>query len=116
MKTIYKFYVDCGCSGSLSGVFTAESYDMEMLISSGYEVCFGEVLGKHSDISGCIEETEITTVSSDPKDVEVFERLDLHTGHNPFDRIYEDEYLDYLKDTWGDSSILSEYLAKTNLF
>lgn len=81
MKGIYRFYWDCGRSGELNGVFVADSVDVEKAI--GREIYFGEVLGKHSEISGKIEANEIALVSDDPGDVQTFERLGLETGHNP---------------------------------
>lgn len=91
MKGIYKFYCDCGSMGSLSGVFVADSEDIQNLIGSSVD--FGEVLGRHSDISGEIEKDEIIFVTDDANIVELFEKFDLETGYNPFDYLveYEDD-------------------------
>jgi hypothetical protein len=86
-KAIYKFYQDHGCMGSLEGIFVADPEEVKRLINSQKEIYFGEVLGKHSEISGVITEGEITTVSDDPKVVKLFEDHDLSSGYCPFDYI-----------------------------
>jgi hypothetical protein len=91
MKAIYKMHCDCGRMGALTGIFTAEKSDMAELIASEKEVYFGEVLGKHSQIRGPIEEDEITLVSDDPSVVELFESLKMDTGYNPFDYITDED-------------------------
>jgi len=90
MKAIYKMYFDCGRMGSLDGIFTAEKDAMQKLIESGNEVYFGEVLGKHSDISGPIENSDITMISDDSEHVLLFEKLNMKCGYNPFDYIEEE--------------------------
>lgn len=79
---IYRFYWDCGRNGHLSGIFLATADEVEDLI--GREVHFGEVLGKHSDVYGTIEDGEITLVTTDPAAVAVFRKFDLSEGYNPF--------------------------------
>lgn len=91
MKAVYKFHFDCGRMGDLHGVFIEEKEKVESLIASGKEVYFGEVLGKHSDISGPIENSDVTMLTDKPEEVELVERLCLTTGYNPFDYIDEDE-------------------------
>ncbi len=85
MKGVYKFYVDCGRMGDLSGVFVADSSDIEKVISKEKEVYFCEVLGKHSEIGVTLSERNITLVSSDPSVVDVVCEHDLSNGVNPFD-------------------------------
>lgn len=66
MKTLYKFNFDCYRSGNLHGLFIEDSEKVRELIDSGKSVYFGEVLGKHSEICGPIDENEIEFVSNDP--------------------------------------------------
>lgn len=89
MKGIYSFYWDCGRVGSVSGLFVAESADIAKAI--GKQVYLGEVLGKHSEIYGSLDEPDVTLKSDAPADVEFFERLDLVTGYNPLEYINDDE-------------------------
>lgn len=77
--------------GSLAGIFVSEKQSMEKLIASGKDVHFGEVLGKHSEISGPIEADDIQLVSDDPAVVEMFEANKMETGYNPFDYFDEED-------------------------
>lgn len=91
-RAIYEFYWDCGRMGNLEGLFTADSDDVEKLI--GKEVYFGEVLGKHSDIDGTIEESDFTIKSDDQEFVAQFEEImgtGTISGYNPFDYYDEEE-------------------------
>lgn len=63
MRKLYKFYWDCGRMGFLDGLFVAEAEAVEPLI--GTEIYFGEVLGKHSEISGSLDASDIKVVSED---------------------------------------------------
>ncbi len=62
-KGLYSFYWDCGRSGFLDGLFIAEQSVMNDSI--GEEVYFGEVLGKHSEVYGTLDKTDIKLVSDD---------------------------------------------------
>ena len=83
---------DCGRMGMLEGLFVAEESDMNALI--GKEIYFGEVLGKHSDIFGPLEERDINVKSDDPyfieKLIEVIGGNSI-SGFNPFDYYEEGE-------------------------
>jgi len=85
MKGIYRLSVNCGRQGDLHGIFVEHSEDVQALVESGIEVYFGEVLGKHSEIYGSIEATEIALVSTDENAIKVIEELGLENGYNPFD-------------------------------
>lgn len=83
-KAIYRFYADCGRKGSLEGVFIATKQQVRKLISSEIQVYFGEVLGKHSEISGAIKKKDIVFLTDDSHAVEVVEKYNLTNGFNPF--------------------------------
>lgn len=70
--------------GDLDGVFVAEKKLVETLVTKEIEVYFGEVLGKHSEIFGCVEENEIELMTEDQIFIDLFEKLNLSTGYNPF--------------------------------
>jgi hypothetical protein len=89
MKAIYKFYWDCGRQGYLSGIFVADKNEVENAI--GQRLYFGEVLGKHSEVYGELEASDLEMVSDSPSDIEVFERLDLTSGRNPLNYLPEEE-------------------------
>jgi hypothetical protein len=93
MRTIYKFHVDCGRMGDLDGVFSADSEDVEKLLNR--EVFFGEVLGKHSDISEVIDEENLTAITTNAEFIELFDKYELSNGFNPFDYIeYDNDDID----------------------
>lgn len=83
MKAIYKFESDCGRMGTLYGLFVAEKDDVANLIASEYEIYFGEVLGKHSQIYGIIYDTEIKIITDEQDIVNRFQVLDMEIGFNP---------------------------------
>lgn len=65
MKALFKMNFDCGRNGNLEGVFIADTEDVKYLVENNISVYFGEVLGKHSDVSGCVDESEISLITSD---------------------------------------------------
>lgn len=84
MKGIYEFYWDCGRQGDLSGIFVADKDNVDRII--GKEVYFGEVLGKHSEVYGTIEEKDIELKSDDQAFIAQFEAImgeDFESGTNP---------------------------------
>lgn len=68
MLKLYSFYWDCGRMGNLDGLFVAEESEVAKIL--GKEVYFGEVLGKHSEIYGTVDEEDITVVSDDQEKIE----------------------------------------------
>lgn len=84
MKGLYKLNVDCGRNGELDGVFVEEKDMVDILIKERLEVYFGEVLGKHSEIYGSLNEDDITFITDDAAVIEVVEKYKLTSGYNPF--------------------------------
>lgn len=81
---LWKFYWDCGRQGEVEGLFKATKEEVDAAI--GKEVYFGEILGKHSEVYGTLEDGEIELVSDDPLTVKnAFE-----TGYNPLDYLEEE--------------------------
>ena len=86
MENLYSFHWDCGRNGDLDGLFIEEEWKVKGII--GEEIYFGEVLGKHSEIYGTIEEGEIVKIDI-PESVVVelkkaFKRKTI-SGFNPLD-------------------------------
>lgn len=81
---IYKLFVDCGRMGDLRGIFEATPLEIEELM--GKRINFGEVLGKHSDISVTMDEDCIAFLTDDEDFIEKARLYNLiPTGINPFD-------------------------------
>jgi hypothetical protein len=72
-KYLYKFHWDCGRMGDLETLFVATEDEIKDLI--GRDTNFGEVLGKHSEIYGTIEEKDITKIDLDPETVEKVSKI-----------------------------------------
>lgn len=84
-KAVFKFNADLGRQGTLEGLFIANKKHVDWLVSSGLDVYFGEVLGKHSEIYGTIDTHMITMISDDEDIVKVLEDNDIAVGINPLD-------------------------------
>ena len=90
MKQLYKFFWDCGRQGSLKGVFTATHEEVAAAI--GKHIYFGEVLGKHSDISGTLESKDIRFLTDDQEFIKQATEYGLiPTGFDPIQRLKENE-------------------------
>ncbi len=89
MSKLWKFYWDCGRMGSLEGLFVESQQRIDAII--GQEIYFGEVLGKHSDISGTIsaEDFEAIDIGEEAIDKIVAVTGATVSGYNPFE--YWDE-------------------------
>lgn len=61
MRKLWKFHWDCGRMGDVEGLFVWPEEEAEASIGS--EVYLGEVLGKHSDISGTLMRGEVKEVA-----------------------------------------------------
>jgi len=98
MQAIFKFKWDCGRAGEVTSVFVATEEEVANAIGS--YVYFGEILGKHSEVHGMLEEEHVTFVTDEPAFVNLFLKHDLTTGYNPLDYIsgedeeFEDEDYD----------------------
>jgi len=88
MKGVYKFYVNCGRQGSLSGVFIATKD--EVAKAMGRAVYFDEPFGKYSEVEVTLDAKCITLVTDNPEVVKVIEDYDLSNGYNPLEGLEED--------------------------
>ena len=82
-ECLWSFYWDCGRQGEVEGLFKATREEVENAI--GKEVYFGEILGKHSEVYGTLEEGEIELVSDNP--IEVMNTTE--SGYNPLEYLEE---------------------------
>jgi hypothetical protein len=80
---LWKFYWSCGRMGDLEGLFVAT--EDEVKNAANKEVYFGEVLGKHSEIYGTLEEKDIEKVDLDSETVNQVKNILGYTwsGFNP---------------------------------
>ncbi|MDR7001605.1 hypothetical protein [Neobacillus niacini] len=91
-KHLYSFECDCGRMGALYGLFIAT--ESEVTDAVGKNAYFGEVLGKHSEVYGTIEESYITKIEVSPLTLKELEDKfgDTLSGYNPLEYLSgEDE-------------------------
>lgn len=90
MKKVFLFNWDCGRMGVVDGCFIAEDEEVKKAI--GRQVYLGEVLGKHSEVYGRLDEEDLKVVTSDPLVIkELIKGGDNICGYNPLDYIDEAE-------------------------
>lgn len=87
MKYLYKFHWDCRRSGNLEGLFVATEDEVNNAIGS--EAYFGEVLGKHSEVYGTIDEGDIKKLDISPEAVEEVSKYlgSTWSGFNPLNYV-----------------------------
>lgn len=75
-KKICRYILGFSRSADLEGVFVMNDEQFKAIEQmDGYEVHYGEIAGKHSDVSATLLCKDIEVLSDKPEDVEVFERL-----------------------------------------
>ena len=94
MLRLIRFNFNCGRMGTLSGIFVLDEDDWatwQELVATKHRIYFGEVLGKHSEITGPISPTDFSVVSEDQDFCHKFQELRCASGHNPLDYLEEEE-------------------------
>lgn len=81
MKKLYN-YSESGRGWEIEGLFVSDDESLKRLY--GKSLYYGEVAGKHSEITMKFSEGDFEVVTQDQKFIEQFEELIGHTGHNPF--------------------------------
>jgi hypothetical protein len=79
-ERVYKWACDFGRSGGLSCLFAATEETVKAALAR--EACFGEVLGKHSDVRVTLQASQFTIMSHEPAVVD-FVRVHGPFGRNP---------------------------------
>lgn len=102
-ECLWSFHWSCGRQGDLDGLFKATKEEVKNVI--GKTAYFGEVLGKHSEVYGTLEEHEIELVSDDPIKVMNSEE----SGFNPLN------YVQYHCDKCNYDYYMDEYDVEKNM-
>ena len=87
-KGLYRMHFDCGRMGAISGCFFSD--DEKVASLAGKNIYFGEVLGKHSEVNGTLDNTDIVLVTDNPDIVNPLRACissDTLSGYNPFDYV-----------------------------
>lgn len=88
MKKLYRFDWDCGRQGSVSGLFVSD--EDTVLKAIGKDCYLGEILGKHSEIGGTLDEADIIILTDDQDFIKQFEEIVKGIGYNPLEYIREE--------------------------
>ena len=87
---MYQFSEYCGRMGSLSGLFIAD--EAEVAAAIGKLVHFGEVLGKHSDISVTLDVSNFKVLTDDQDFIAKCKQYGIgHQGHCPLSALADQE-------------------------
>lgn len=111
MKGLYKMQLEMGRSCDLVGLFIAEKTHVDYLVDNNCAVNFGEVAGKHSDISWTFERGDIVFITDEPDKVK-FAGENLLIGLNPFSYYVGYGNEDY--ELFDDKTMLEYITHKTN--
>lgn len=112
-RKLWKFSEDYGRYGKVEGLFIATEEDIDKFLV-GKDIDFGEILGKHSDVSIRFEKKNFKCLDvSDSTIMDLFTALDSRSiaGYNPFESIYdwfECSNCDFKGgfDSWFDTKLL----------
>jgi len=90
-KYLWKFYWDCGRMGEVEGLFIATENEIQNAI--GKNIYFGEILGKHSEVYGTLDENDLEKINLDNVSIERVAELlgDNWSGYNPLEYIDDEE-------------------------
>lgn len=78
--------------GDVEGLFVADDEKVE--VSLGKQVYFGEILGKHSEVYGTLDEADLQVLSDDQDFIEKVVSIfgdNLPIGYNPLSYIEDQE-------------------------
>jgi len=98
MKKLYSYYIDYGRSGNLEGLFIAEESELKKIL--GKEIYFGEILGKHSEVTYTFDESDFNVLSEDQYKIEWLESLlgSSVSGYNPLDYFEDSKWIPIEED------------------
>lgn len=91
-KILVKFHWDYGRMGNVNGLFITTKEKLEDVY--GRDVYFGEILGKHSEVYGELNEEDFTIVSEEQDKIEWLQNLmgsETISEYNPFDYLDDEE-------------------------
>lgn len=90
MDKIWHYHLDCGRMGYIEGMFVATEKEIQNEIGS--TIYFGEVLGKHSEITSDLDWDDLEELTDDEELIEKCIKFNIiPNGYNPLDYIYREE-------------------------
>lgn len=90
-NVLVRFRWDCRRMGVVEGLFITTH--KQLVSSYGKDVYFGEILGKHSDVYGVLEEDDFKVVTDDQEFIaKTIDLIGYHiSGYNPFSYIRNED-------------------------
>lgn len=99
MRKLYKFHWDCGRHGEVKCFFIEDDAVVKKCL--GVRVYFGEILGKHSEIFGKLEEHDLEVLTDDQNVIDIIEKyIGKSFGHNPLNYLRADDGDELPEDFW----------------
>ena len=89
---LYKFYWYVGRMGEVEGLFAASQEEIDAAMDK--QIYFGEILGKHSEVYGTLEEKDIEKLDISEDVVKILVDAIGSTnisGYNPLDYLPEED-------------------------
>ena len=90
---LWKYDVDCGRMGDVHGLFVATQDELDDII--GRECHFGEILGKHSEVSVDVCNDDFKMLDVDTETIKKLIKAvgnDTISGYNPLDYMENDDF------------------------
>ena len=108
-KYLWKFYWNCGRDGNVRGLFIASEEEINENLNK--DIYFGEILGKHSEVSGTLGEEDLTKMDLDSETVEKVTKVlgSTWSGYNPLGYVRE------ICPKCGDTYNCDEYNYEKNM-
>ncbi len=78
MKTLYRILGDY-----IEGIFIEEDYYVNIMIEYQFEIIFGDIHGKHSNVHATFSKDDLEIITTDQKVLDLIEKYGLESGHNP---------------------------------
>jgi hypothetical protein len=90
-QVLVRFKWTCGRQGNVEGLFVTTR--AELTAAYGKNVYFGEILGKHSEVYGTLDEGDITILTDDAEFVAKLVSItgSSVSGYNPFEYMRSDD-------------------------
>lgn len=86
-RALYRWTVDCGRMGVITGLFTASDEDVQKMCETS--IYLDEPLGEHSEWSGKPKAEQFERLTDDADFVKKFEAYGCASGYDPRDHVTE---------------------------
>lgn len=110
MKALFKMTCDCGSDGELESLFIAEKEYVDYLVKNKVVICFGEVLGKHSEVCAYLDESEVKLITDEQEVLDMVDKYGLEIGYDPLYQMLSQETEGLEEDIDWDDCTVKDYI------